>query len=159
MKKNICVILVIVTFVLLIGCSKGSTSQNTIPKKTVISQPKDNSSKTTVATPKIENYYPFVKNVKYMYAGNGNEYATYSVLVDYLIGNRQQIRVDNGGTEVVKVLENKDGELRLIFSKAECYYRENFTSKINAKPEILLKEPITKGTSWALLDGSIRSTQ
>ena len=82
-----------------------------------------------------------------MYAGNGNEYATYSVYVDYLRGNREQLRVNNGGTEMVKVLENKDGELRLIYSKGEIYYREDFTSQINNKLEILLKEPLTKGNS------------
>ena len=58
---------------------------------------------------------------------------------------------------MVKVLENKDGELRLIYSKGESYYREDFTSKNNDKPEILLKEPFTKGNSWTLLDGSKRS--
>ena len=170
MKKNICLILLIATFVLLTGCSKELTSKTKVPEtgntkpkvniskpKVDISKPKVDNSKVTVATAKIGDYYPFEKNIKYKYAGDGNEYATYSVYVDYLRGNRQQIRVNNGGTETVKVLENKDGELRLIFSKGEIYYREDFTSKINNKPEILLKEPLTKGNSWTLKDGSKRS--
>lgn len=105
----------------------------------------------------IKDYYPFKSNVKYTYEGKGNEYASYTVFVDYLTSNREQIRIDNGGTEAVKVLENKDGELRLIFSQGEIYYRENFTTKSNSKPEILLKEPLVKGTSWALDGGKTRS--
>ncbi|MCJ7690554.1 MAG: GerMN domain-containing protein, partial [Clostridiaceae bacterium] len=164
MKKNISVILVIFTFVLLTGCSKGITSNTKTPENTgtsptkVDSQIKEIDSEDIAEdTAKIEKYYPFEKNVKYMYAGEGNEYATYSVDVDYSSKNRQQIRVNNGGTETVKVLENKDGELRLILSKGEIYYREDFTSQINNKPEILLKEPLTKGNSWTLKDGSKRS--
>ncbi|MCB2293610.1 GerMN domain-containing protein [Clostridium algoriphilum] len=164
MKKNIRVILVIVTFILLTGCSKGITSKTKVPDnagnakpKVDMSKPKVDNSKGDVATAKIGDYYPFEKSLKYMYVGEGNEYATYSVFVDYLRGNRQQIRIDNGGSELVKVLENKDGELRLIFSKGEIYYREDFTSQINNKPEILLKEPLTKGNSWTLKDGSKRS--
>ena len=157
MKKNICVISVIITFLLLIGCRKDPVANNIAPENTTNSQSKDNNSKDTVAIAKIENYYPFEKSIKYLYSGVGNEYATYSVFVDYLKGNRQQIRVNNGGTETVKVLENKDGELKLIYSKGECYYREDFTSKVNDKPEILLKEPLTKGNSWTLIDGSTRS--
>ena len=185
MKKNIYLVLLISTFVLLTGCSKDLTSKTKVPENTgntkpkveistpkveiptpkveisapkvEISTPKVDNSKVTVATATIGDYYPFEKNIKYKYAGVGNEYATYSVFVDYLSGNRQQIRVNNGGTETVKVLENKDGELRLILSQGEIYYRENFTSKINSKPEILLKEPLTKGNSWTLKDGSKRS--
>ena len=98
----------------------------------------------------IKDFFSFKENTKYKYEGKGNEYASYNVLVDYLTGTRVQLRSNNGGTEVVKVLENKNGELRLIVSKVECYYRENFTSIINNKPEILLKEPLIKGTTWTL---------
>lgn len=107
MKKNVCVILVIITFVLLTGCSKGLTSKTKVPDNAGNTKPKVDNPKNTVATAKIGDYYPFEKNIKYIYAGVGNEYATYSVFVDYLRGNRQQIRVNNGGTETVKVLENE----------------------------------------------------
>ena len=152
MKKNIYVALVMVTFLLLTGCSKLTTPNNPPPSGTEGSNPTENATKS-----KIENYYPFEKDVKYSYDGVGNEYATYSVYVDYMKENRQQIRVNNGGTETVKVLENKDGELRLIFSKGETYFREDFTSKVNDKADVLLKEPLIKGTSWTALDGSARS--
>jgi hypothetical protein len=152
MKKNTCVILAVITLLLLTGCNKGLASNNPPPKVTDNSQTKDNESKL-----KIENYYPFEKDIKYVYEGTGNEYAAYYVQVDYLKENRQQIRVNNGGTEMVKVFENKDGELRLLLSKGESYYREDFTSKTNDKAEVLLKEPLTKDNSWTLSDGGVRT--
>jgi hypothetical protein len=157
MKKNVYVILVLVTFVLLTGCSKNLTSKIKDPVSTGNSEIKDNNSKDTENTSNIENYYPFEENVKYTYSGVGNEYAAYSVYVDYLKDDRQQIRVNNGGTEMVKVLQIKNGELKLVYSKGESYYREDVTSKVNDKSEVLLKEPLTKGNSWTLLDGSTRS--
>ena len=104
----------------------------------------------------INDYFPFKANIKYTYVGIGNEYASYNVLVDYLIGTRIQLRYNNGGTEVVKVLENKDGKLTILLSRAECYYRENLTQSPSNTSEILLKEPLIKGTTWTLLDNRKR---
>jgi spore germination protein GerM len=105
---------------------------------------------------KIKDFYPFRENVKYEYAGSGNEYATYTTWIDYIKENRMQVRKNNGGTEAVTVLENKEGELKIVFSREETYFREDFTSRPNNKNEILLKEPLTKGTNWTLPDGRKR---
>lgn len=104
----------------------------------------------------IKDIYPFKANTKYEYTGKGNEYASYTVFTDYIKNNRIQLRTNNGGTEVVSVLENKNGQLKIIYSKEETYYREDLTSKKSNKNEILLKEPLVKGTSWTLPDGRKR---
>ena len=104
----------------------------------------------------IKDYFSFKENTKYVYEGKGNEYSSYNELVDYLTGNRVQLRSNNGGTEVVKVLENKDGKLIRLLSRAECYYRENLTQNPSSNPEILLKEPLVKGTTWTLADNRKR---
>lgn len=105
----------------------------------------------------IKDYYPFKENTKYTYEGKGNEYAAYTSFVDYIKDSRIQLRVNNGGTEVVKVLENKNGELKQLLSREESYYREDLTSKTDEKSQqILIKEPLKKGTSWTLADGSKR---
>jgi hypothetical protein len=105
----------------------------------------------------ISDYYPFKENTKYTYEGKGNEYAAYTSFVDYIKDSRIQLRVNNGGTEVIKVLENKNGELKQLLSREESYYREDLTSKSDEKStQILLKEPLAKGTSWTLADGSKR---
>lgn len=91
-----------------------------------------------------------------VYKGIGNEYAGMTTYIDYNRGNRLQLRSINGGTTVGQVLENKNGELRLLYSKGEFYYRQDILNKSNPKPEILLKEPLIKGTSWTLPNGDKR---
>lgn len=96
----------------------------------------------------IKDYYPFKENNKYVYEGKGNEYAAYTVFTDYISDDRVQLRINNGGTEIVRVLENKGGQLTQLLSRGETYFRDNFTGTANSDGEILLKEPLVKGTSW-----------
>ncbi|MFA6807882.1 MAG: GerMN domain-containing protein [Eubacteriales bacterium] len=108
----------------------------------------------------INDYYPFKENVRYVYEGIGNEYAGNDVFVDYVEDNRIQLRSNNGGTEETKVLENKDGQLTMLLSRAECYYRENLIQSAQSpgsEVEILLKEPLKQGTTWTLADNRKRT--
>jgi spore germination protein GerM len=122
------------------------SDQTTVPKVTNV----------TKAPLTIKDYFSFKENTKYMYEGKGNEYAEYNEFVDYLTENRVQLRSNNGGTETVKVLENKDGKLTVLLTRAECYYRENLTQSPSINSEILLKEPLIKGTTWTLADNRKR---
>lgn len=150
MKKFI--LLLILPFILLTSCNK--------PNDNV----KDKTDNTKIETPAadknnaygIKNYFPFKENIRMKYEGKGNEFAERSVYTDYINGDRIQLRIVNPGTTSAEVLEIKDGELRLIALKGEFYYRDNITDTKNDKYEILLKEPLTKGTSWTLTNGSRR---
>jgi hypothetical protein len=104
----------------------------------------------------IKDYFAYRNNQKYIYEGKGNEYASYTSLPDYIVDNKVQLRIDNGGTVKVSVLECRDGEIINTLSRAECYYRENLISRAGAEGEILLKEPLIKGTKWSLKDGRKR---
>jgi hypothetical protein len=104
----------------------------------------------------IKDYFPFKENTFYEFEGTGNEYAAFTVWVDYVKGDKIQLRKNNGGTEVASVIQNSNGELKIVFSKEEAYYREDFTTKPANRDEILLKEPLVKGTSWTLPDGRKR---
>jgi len=107
---------------------------------------------------KIGDFYPFLQNVKMTYEGTGSEFASYTVFPDFISAdkNKMQIRVNNGGTETVSVLENKEGQLTKTYEVAETYYKENLTDEKSNTNEIILKEPLTKGTKWTLSDGSAR---
>ena len=105
----------------------------------------------------ISDYYPFTANLKMVYEGVGNEYASKNVYVDYIKGDKIQLREDNGGTVAAKVLQVKDGQLVLLNSEGESYQKEDITSMEAKTNEVLLKEPLQKGTSWTLADGSKRS--
>ena len=98
--------------------------------------------------PTIEDYFPIKENTKYSYEGKGNEFATYTEFVDYVANNRIQTRTNNGGTESVKVMEIKDGELLLLYHRGETYFRYNFLEEEYNNGKILLKEPLEEGNSW-----------
>lgn len=105
----------------------------------------------------IQEYFPMRENVRYIYEGKGNEYAAYTVFPDYTAEGRIQQRVNNGGTEMARVIELKDGVLTKLLSRGEVYYRENLLKTSGGEEEILLMEPLAKGTSWTLKDSSVRT--
>lgn len=181
MKKSIFAVMLSISLILSYGCSAKKplnndkdnakniitpAAQDTKDEQKDSNDAAENSDKDTDKTPEntekvtakytIKDIYPFKANAKYEYTGKGNEYASYTVFTDYIKNNRIQLRTNNGGTETVKVLENKNGQLKIIYSKEETYYREDFTSKKSNKNEMLLKEPLVKGTSWTLPDGRKR---
>ncbi|MFH5834694.1 GerMN domain-containing protein [Proteiniclasticum sp. C24MP] len=96
----------------------------------------------------VEMLYPFESDTHRVYEGKGNEYAAYDVYVDFMQEDRIQLRENNGGTEIVRVLEKKEGMLKEIIFEPETYYKENFLSKEANTDRILLMEPVAEGTTW-----------
>jgi hypothetical protein len=168
MKKNRILICFVASLVLLIGSSgaSGLTSSQAASRKNAVTLaaiqtvsvksavPASTSTKATVGS--VKDYFPIKPNTRYVYEGSGNEYASYDVFVDYSQGTKMQQRVDNGGTVVARVIEVKGGVAKLVFSRAEAYYRENFLKSKANKSEILMKEPLRAGTKWKLADGRER---
>ncbi|OZI12641.1 hypothetical protein CEW92_05665 [Bacillaceae bacterium SAS-127] len=151
MKKIFPVIWLVFTFVLIVGCAsekeaKGYNGNEKEQKKVAFLQKKLN----------VEDYFPMVENVKYVYEGKGNEYASYDVMIDYLEKGKVQQRIDNGGTVLANVLQVKVGKLQKVWTREEVYYRENFLKAKGSEEEILLMAPLTKGTAWKLQDGRMR---
>jgi len=149
MKKLLLIISLFISIIVLSSCANKDAVK---PSEDNVLTPPE-----TKALLTIKDYYAYKDNTKYVYEGQGNEYASYTVFLDFKSGNRVQIRSNNGGTEMVKVLENKEGELRILLSRGECYYRENLTQAASSNMEILLKEPLAIGTSWTLADNRKRS--
>lgn len=144
MKKLVLLLLLLLSLVLLPGCGKTDNNNGNEPPD---SEPQEMT---------VESLFPIKENVKYAYEGQGNEFAFYNVHIDYTSDTRVQQRINNGGSETVKVIEVKDGKVTQVFSKGEVYYRENYL-KNDSEQEILLQEPIKKGTSWTLSDSRKRT--
>lgn len=164
MKKLIAFFAVVILIGNLVGCSinngNNSAENNTSKKPNSTINNKSNSNenkepKTTTET--IKDYYPMKKNTRYIYEGVGNEFASYDVYNDYISGEKIQQRISNGGTTMAIVLELSGGNLSKVYSRGEVYYRENLLKAIGDEKEILLKEPLEKGTTWTLKDGRVRT--
>lgn len=115
-----------------------------------------NEAEASVSKYSISDYIGINPNEKYNYSGENSEYAEYVRYVEYSEGNKFQIRTNNSATETVMVLEGTDNELKLVFRRGVCDYRENFLKKPSNASEVLLKAPIKKGNEWTLSDGSKR---
>ena len=131
----------LLVFLLLTGCTG----------KDQTDQPKENTAG------KIADFFPIRENTKYIYEGAGNEFAGYDAYIDYASGDKVQQRIENGGTVMARVYEINDGKLTLKLSRGEAYYRDNLLDLKGDTEEVMLMEPLAKGTSWTLKDGSKRT--
>lgn len=105
----------------------------------------------------VEDYYPIRENTHYIYAGEGFEYAAYDAYIDYATDTKAQLRQDNTGTVLARVVEVADGAVTVLYSREDSYTRENYLSRTGDTQEVLLMEPIQAGTSWTLADGRTRT--
>ncbi|SKA84814.1 Sporulation and spore germination [Caloramator quimbayensis] len=105
---------------------------------------------------KISDFFTFKGNFKISYQSLGNNYSSRTVYIDYIKGNRIQLRIVTPSTVTGQVIESDNGELKLLTLRDEFNYIDDLTSYVNKEPEILLKEPIKLGNSWTLPNGSKR---
>lgn len=141
------------------GTTTGSTS--TTASTTGVTEANNTSSgfpaaSTSDITAPVSDYFPFTPDIFMSYKGTGNEYASYETYVDYIRGDKMQIRKNNGGTEAVLVYAVRDGKLSLTYTRGEIYYKYDFTA-MSGGEDVLLMEPLTVGTAWTAKDGSPRS--
>lgn len=145
-------ILLIIALVF-IGCTVPSISN----EKDINDKNNDQKEESEKKVETIEDYYPFLENTIMEYDGIGNEFAEQVTFTEFVEDNRIQLKVLNPGTTMITILERSRGELKEIFSEAEFYYSENMIDKENKNNNVLLKEPLEKGTSWKIEDGYKRS--
>lgn len=151
MKKFIYIGLILILIFTLIGCNKVEDieeANNEIENENEVDQVQEE-------MPSIMDYYPFEANLIMDYEGEGIEYAEQTRIVEYLEGNKIQIKIINSGTTFVKVLEYNNGELKEVFGEGEFYHIENMLKANRNTDNIILKEPLEVGTSWSNSDGDI----
>lgn len=160
MKKLIALAAIVLSIVFFFGCEINKGSNSNEVKNVVNSNNGNNGNNGEVSSASqtgIKDYYPIQENTRYVYEGKGNEYASYDVYIDYISEGKVQRRINNGGTEMAEVIELKDGKLSRLLSKEEVYYRENLLETKGDEGEILLMEPLVKGTTWILKDSRVRT--
>lgn len=104
----------------------------------------------------LKSFFPVYPNSRLVYEGEGNEFAFFNVYTDYTSDNKTQQRIDNGGTQSIRVIEIFDDAIIQKVFRGEVYYRENLTNADGETEEILLKAPLEIGNAWTLSDGNTR---
>lgn len=101
----------------------------------------------------LEAWMPRLENVLYTYAGEGNEYASYTWFPQFNQEDYYQVATSNPGTTLAEVYEYREDEIVRTFRMGEVYYRDNFTSigtsGDGSAEEVVLQLPIEVGTSWS----------
>lgn len=122
-------------------------------------KPSPNSPQSNNEKYSIEDYYPFKENILMSYKDTRNDFGDENIYVDFINGNRIQIRSVDGGTTLGRVLENKNGQLSILTSREDFYYKDNLidTDENKGGREVILKEPLEIGTSWNLPNGNKRT--
>lgn len=170
MKKKIVAVAILCSILSVSACKEKDTDKDEKTIENTVQEDnkdqKDNTGNQTqgesvqIEKATIDDYFPFKKDVITLFEGKGNEYAGFQTYIDFIDEgkNRMQVRTNNGGTEQVYVIEKQDGEVRVILSRPECYYRDNLLDKKgeHGEKEVLLKKPLEVGTKWTLPDGRRR---
>ncbi|HBV99143.1 MAG: hypothetical protein JL50_07220 [Peptococcaceae bacterium BICA1-7] len=96
----------------------------------------------------IGAYLPLQTGNRWEYAGSGNEYASYTQSVTRQKDGKYQVMVDNGGTITANRLEVQSDTIIRTYREGEVYDDRNILDEPSNTEAILLKLPITAGTSW-----------
>ena len=151
--KIFTLLLLVALFILLVACNNSSNNSDNGNNSD-----NDNNNEQQQIEAKVTDYYPIKPNAKYTYVGTGNEFASYTVYVDYTLEDKVQYKKVNPGTHVAEIVSVKNGQVTKLYTQGEAYYREDYLRNPNLitlnKEEILLKEPLKSGNSWNLPDGT-----
>lgn len=145
MKK---LILLIIPLIFLIACSNTN-----IDKKESTDLSSKNIKKSIY---NVNDFITYKSNTETYYINSNSSGPDKFIYVDIIKDDRIQLRIITGDSQIGEILETKNGELKLISAIKGYTYFTDMTQVQNLNAEILLKEPIAKGTSWTLPDGSKR---
>lgn len=146
MKKQIYIILFLIIGLVIVGCQ-------------VNNEMKQESSLSTAnyeEVGRIAEYYPFLPDTILDYQGEGNEFAEQKTYYEFIEGNKAQVKVMNGGTNLIRILEENDGTLSEVYREGEFYHLENMIGTKGDKVNIILKEPLVVGNFWSTEEGRNR---
>ncbi len=101
-------------------------------------------------TEKVSDYFPATPGSRWVYLGEGNEYASYTQEAVYSKDNMAQFVSNNGGTSMTSIFEINDNYVKRVYQEWEIYDPDNYleTGFTPNDDTIMLKGPIAIGTSW-----------
>lgn len=100
----------------------------------------------------LEDWFPRLENVHYVYDGEGIEFAPFEWTPQFVHANTLQVSESTAGTTVVRIYEYSENDIVEIFTRAETYFREDFVDtgypSTAEEYETILQLPIEEGHSW-----------
>lgn len=109
---------------------------------------------TPVEEKDIGLYMPMKVGSIWEYEGEGNEYASYTLSVEYEEENRYQLTRDNGGTVIADIYEVREDSIVHVYLAGESYDHTNLLKQQNNLEDIVLKLPIEVGNKWVSEENS-----
>lgn len=150
------------TGILLSACSDTEEVEETPEQTETVAPTNDNSTtddESTTLSQNMLDWIPMNKNTKYVYEGEGNEAASYTVYPQFTHSDTLQLVQSTSGTDMVKVYEYTENEVREVFLRGETYFRDDIVDTgLTSNQEnfdILLQSPIEEGQSWDSPSGSV----
>lgn len=96
----------------------------------------------------IEDYLPLKLNNMWQYEGEGNEYASYTLRVEFAKDNRYQLTRDNGGALIADIYEIRNDSIVHVYQMGEVEGVKNLLNQVNNLEDVILKEPVEVGNKW-----------
>jgi len=156
-RFTLVVILLLLTMFFMTGCLN-------LKKETPTPQPEDQpelqkEEQKTQEEQKVEDislkeFFPLTEGSKWLYLGEGNEFASFIREVLYVREDRAQIMENNGGTISASVFETTDEAIVRIFFQGEEYNETNFLDEEPNDNLVILKKPLKVGSKWETPQGS-----
>lgn len=103
-------------------------------------------------------WFPQYQDTLLEFEGFGNKFSAFTRYPQFVTELTMQVVDSTGGTEVVRVFEYTNREIREIFTRGETYFRDNVMqtglNSLSEKDTVLLQLPIETGHSWENGSGS-----
>ncbi len=152
MKRFKIIVLILATLTLpLSACGADKTPKQTETPPPIESEmPIDTPSPDLYDGVEISEYFPFKENTIYKYIGTSGKISDkldQTAFIGYINGDiAQRVLIQKAG-RTTEILQNRKGELNLVYADPSYYFFENITSSRNTNVAIL-KEPLEIDKSW-----------
>lgn len=130
-----------------------TTNSNTSDSNNSQSDSSSSNTKSDSPSFTLDNILPNKVDLRLTYKGgfeNGGEIS----YVEFINGNKVQIRTVNGGTSMVTVYEKKQDGIYIVFQQGEVYEVKSFINAQSNTNRVFIKAPIKVGTTWNVENGA-----
>jgi hypothetical protein len=96
----------------------------------------------------IKDYIPLKAGNKWVYEGEGSDFASYTQEVTHQKDGRYQLKTTAAGNTTINIYEVRDDSIANVYVAQGADGDKNILSRADIADIVLLKLPIAVGTSW-----------